>query len=194
MRRILTALLFSTALVAGPALSQAPTAAARAGRDAGDAVAGPVGMASASTLGSMNASAYVMNAARSDMYEIAAGKLAEQRSHSDRVKMFARKMIHDHTQTTAQLKARLPHGMTLPTALDKRRSGMLDDLRASRPGEFDRRYADQQVAAHQEALTLEQGYAAHGDNPSLRQLAAQVTPTISEHLQMARQLAAGQGR
>jgi putative membrane protein len=194
MRNLLIGLLCSTALIAGPALSRAPTSDVKAGRDAGDAAAGPVGLASASTLGSVNADAYVMNAARSDMYEIAAGQLAQQRASSDRIKAFARTMIHDHTATTAQLKAHLPRGVRMPTELDKRRSGMLDDLRASKPGEFDQRYIAQQIAAHQEALTLEQGYAAHGDNPQLRRLAAQVTPKIREHLRMAQGLRSNSGR
>lgn len=178
------------ALAAMSAAAQAPTAGSRVGRDAGDMASAPVGETSAATLGSVNASAFVENAARSDMFEIRAGRLALARSHDRAVKTFAREMIKAHTQTTAALKAHLPPGLTPPTELDKRRQGMLDDLKASKPSEFDKRYIDQQVSAHQEALTLMKGYAAHGDKPELKAAAAKTVPIVEHHLEMAKSLAA----
>jgi putative membrane protein len=180
-------------LVAMSAAAQSPTAASKVGRDAGDAASGPVGETSAATLGSVNASAFVENAARSDMFEVRAGKLALTRSHDPAVRRFASEMIKAHTETTRALKAHLPPGLTPPTELDKRRQGMLDDLKASKPSEFDKRYIDQQVSAHQEALTLMKGYAAHGDKPELKAAAAKTVPVVEHHLDMAKSLAASHG-
>ncbi|MGZ8362926.1 MAG: DUF4142 domain-containing protein [Caulobacteraceae bacterium] len=53
-----------------------------------DAAAVPVGMASASTAGAMTTDGFVTNAAMSDMYEIEAGKLAQQMGKSKAVKDF----------------------------------------------------------------------------------------------------------
>ncbi len=179
----------AAALIAGAALAQAPTSKARVGRDAGDAAAAPVGMLSASTLGSMDAKGFVENAARSDMYEIKASKLALEKTQDPEIKTFAREMIRDHMKTTQAVKAHLPPGITPPAELDKRRQGLLDDLRASSGPEFDKRYINQQVAAHEEALTLMKGYAAHGDKSGLKMAAAKAVPIVTHHLEMIKAMA-----
>ena len=185
-----TLFLIGAFAVATSALAQAPTSQTRVGRDAGDAASAPVGMTSAATLGSVNAKAFVQDAARSDMYEVAAGRLAVAKTGDPAVKSFARRMVEAHTKTTTALKAALPSGVTPPSELDKRRQGLLDDLRASKGPEFDKRYINQQVAAHQEALALMRGYAAHGDDPALKAVAAKAVPIVEHHLEMAKQLAA----
>jgi putative membrane protein len=190
MKKLILTAASAAVLIATQALAQAPTSQNKAGRDLGDAASAPVGMAAASTLGAVSTTAFVQNAARSDMYEIEASKLAETRSKNTEIKKFARQMVKDHTKTTAEVKAHLPSGVTPPAELDKRRSGMLDDLRASSASEFDKRYVDQQVAAHQEALTLMKGYAAHGSDAGLKQVAATAVPIVSGHLQMAKSIQA----
>jgi putative membrane protein len=190
MRPFRLALALPVALIATVAAAQ-PASQNKPMRDAGDALSKPVGMASADTLGSMNSSAFVENAARSDMYEIRAGKLAEQKSSNRQIKAFARKMVAAHTKTTAGLKAAIAEGhvnVAVPTGLDQRRKGMLDNLRASSGAEFDKRYVAQQIAAHEEALSLMKGYADHGDNEALKAAAAKTAPLVQQHLDMAKQL------
>lgn len=188
MRSLILAMAGAALLYAGAVAQEAPTSKSKLGRDAGDTAAGPVGQTSAATLGSVNASAFVQNAARSDMYEIQAAMLAQQKSQTSQVKDFAQMMVKDHTMTTKKLMAALPAGVSAPADLDKRRQGLLDDLKNSAPTEFDKRYATQQVAAHQEALTLMQGYAKRGDNAQLKALAAQTVPMIQMHLTLAKAL------
>lgn len=137
------------------------------------------------------ADAYVTNAAISDMYEIESSKMALERTKSPEVKKYAQMMIDDHTATSKQLKSTLQKAgvkVTPPTALDDRRRGMIDNLKAAKAEDFDTTYLDQQTAAHEEALTLHQGYADDGDNDQLKQLAAKTTPKIQSHLDMVRKL------
>lgn len=188
MRSLIFAMAGAALLYTAAAAQEAPTSKSKLGRDAGDTAAGPVGQTSAATLGSVNASAFVQNAARSDMYEIQAAMLAQQKSKTSQVKDFAQMMVKDHTMTTQKLMAALPAGVSAPAGLDKRRQGLLDDLKNSTAGEFDKRYATQQVAAHQEALTLMQGYAKRGDNAQLKALAGQTVPMIQMHLTLAKAL------
>ena len=159
--------------------------------DVQDAAAGPVGLASASTLGSHDTGAFVTNAAISDMYEIQAAKMAEQKSTSPAVKAFAKQMVTDHTKTSTQLKGLVAKGdvkAQIPTELDQRRKGMLDNLTASSGKDFDTRYAQQQDAAHQEAVTMFTGYAKNGDNAGLKSWAGQTAPKLQHHLDMAKAL------
>lgn len=174
----------------------AADAASNAATSSSPAVAGAEGAASAgvsaaSTALRVNAQDFVAAAATSDMYEIAAAKIALARSTNPEVKRFAARMIHDHTYSTDKLKALLASGAvkaTAPTALDERREGLIGDLNAASAVRFDKIYIDQQAAAHQEAVDLFQNYSKHGDNAALKAFAARTLPTIRTHLTMAQQM------
>ena len=149
-----------------------------------DAAAGAVGMASSVTTPS-TADAYVPAAAMADMYEVEAGKIAEQRAKSPDVKAFGKMMVADHTKSSADLKAAVKAaGLTLtpPAELDERRKGMLDNLRQSGDSDFDLAYLHQQLAAHLEALNIHKGYSEHGDNPGLQAAAGKIVPVVQHHL------------
>lgn len=137
------------------------------------------------------AQGFVTGAATSDMYEIAAAKVAQQKSKTPAVKAFAAKMIHDHGASTAELKKVLAGGginATPAAAMDDRHNGMIADLNQAPASGFDKAYMDQQVAAHTEAAALFQGYASGGDNEALKAFAAKILPTIQSHLDMAKQM------
>jgi putative membrane protein len=100
-------------------------------------------------------------------------------------------MIKDHTALGNEMKPLIKAaGQTPPTALDQRRQGMIDNLKAADAASFDKTYADQQVAAHEETLTLMQGYAKDGSDPGLKGGAAKAVPMVQTHLDMARKLQA----
>ena len=154
-----------------------------------DMAAAPVGQASAATLGANTVDAYVPNAAMADMYEIQAADIALERSQNARVKEMAQMIKTDHTAASNAMKAMLPQAapdMTPPTALDQRRQGLIDNLRSASAATFDQTYIDQQIAAHNEALTLHRGFSDQ-DSP-LAAHARNVVPKIEAHLRMAEQL------
>ena len=65
---------------------------------------------------------------------------------------------------------------------------MIDDLRGAKEADFDERYADQQVDAHEEALIVMRGYHKSGDNESLKKFAGNVENAVKMHLSMAKRL------
>ncbi|MEW5687783.1 MAG: DUF4142 domain-containing protein [Pseudomonadota bacterium] len=157
-----------------------------------DAVGAAVGQTSAATLGANDTDAFVSNASQSDMYEIEAAKLAQTRSKNPDVVAFAKMMVVQHTAMTNQMKPLiLAANKTPAAALDQRRQGFLDNLKSASDAAFDKTYVDQQVAAHQEALTLMKGYAEHGDDAGLKGGAAKAVPKIESHLAEAQKLQSG---
>ena len=99
-------------------------------------------------------------------------------------------MIQDHTSTTQALRqATLESGMPPPPmGLSDDGAKFLAQLQSLSGPEFDKSYGRQQVLAHQEALVVEQDYAAGGADPNIRRAAQSATPLIQHHLEMARQL------
>ncbi|HEY8618410.1 DUF4142 domain-containing protein [Phenylobacterium sp.] len=159
-----------------------------------DAVGAAVGQVSAATAGANTLQGYVMNAAMGDMYEIQAAQIAQQKGKSAEVKSLAKMIQTDHTAAMNQMKPMVTAaGQTPPAALDQRRQGMIDNLNAAPADQFDKVYLTQQVAAHEESLTLHKGYAENGDNADLKGHAAKVAPKIQAHLDQAKQLAQKMG-
>jgi len=72
--------------------------------------------------------------------------------------------------------------------LDQQHTALLQQLQGVSGAEFDRLFLSQQVTMHQQAVDLFSNYSRSGDNPQLKQWAAQTLPHLQEHLRMAQQL------
>jgi putative membrane protein len=139
----------------------------------------------------LSTDAFVTDAAIAGMFEIEAAKLALQRSKNPDVKAAAQMILTDHQAADAALKALVAEGKVpgpLPTAMDERRKGMLDNLRGASAVDFDDRYLDQQTMAHHEALLAFNGYRTAGDNADLKAFAAAIAPKLEKHAQMVTKL------
>ena len=133
---------------------------------------------------------FVTEAANSDMLEIGAAKIAQDKGNAEE-KKFAETMITDHTKTTSELKNLISSGEVkaeLPTKMDSAHEKKLDKLRDTSAGNFHREYDPMQVSAHKEAVSLFERYSKSGDNPKLKEWAGKTLPTLQHHLEMAEAL------
>lgn len=151
------------------------------------------GMQGSAPAGAMATSAmeYVTMAASSDMLEIQSSQLVLQRSQNAQVRGFAEQMTRDHPRLSETLMAAARRGGVNPPppALTARHRDMLASLTATAPAQMDAAYLRMQVAAHEEALALHNGYVTSGDNASLKAAAASAVPVVQGHLQHVRGLA-----
>ena len=147
-------------------------------------MAGPMGMMPT------NAMEYGRMAAASDLFEIQSGQIAAQVSMSAETRQYGQMLVQHHTQTSAEMTAAAQaSGMAPPPPmLDARKQAMLDQLRSTPAARFDMSFFNMQVMAHQEALALHQTYAARGDVPALRAVAARAVPIVQQHLTQAQQM------
>lgn len=155
-----------------------------------DVAGAATGVATGAT-GALSTEAFVRDAAIGGLYEIESSKLALEKASSPDVKAAARTIIADHEAANAKLKALVDAGKApgpLPTALDERRKGMIDNLKGASAKDFDDRYLDQQTMAHHEALLAFNGYAKTGDNPDLKAFAAEAAPKLKHHAEMVTKL------
>jgi len=134
---------------------------------------------------------YLAMAASSDQFEIQSGQMAQQMSQNPEVRNFGNLIVADHTRSTQMLTAAAQSaGITPPPpGLLPDQQAMLSQLQAAGSGpSFDAAFKTVQIAAHQSALQLHQNYAAQGDVPALRSVAAQIVPVIQMHLNQAQLL------
>jgi putative membrane protein len=132
---------------------------------------------------------FIKEAAMSDMLEIEAAKIAQQKGGANE-KKFAEAMITDHTKTSSELKGLVSGDMkaALPLALDDSSRKKLDKLRDSKPEDFASEYDPMQVSAHKDAVSLFERYAKGGENTKLKDWAGNTLPALQHHLQMADQM------
>ena len=110
------------------------------------------------------------------------------------MKRFANQMVTDHTKTSSELKGKAQAAnVTLPTAMSSSQQRMLDKLRSLDGVDFSKQYTDDQVSAHEDAVSLFERYGKGGDNADLKAWATGTLPTLQHHLDMA-QLLASNGR
>lgn len=156
-----------------------------------DAASGVVGQTSAATLGANTVDGFVTGLATGNMYELEAAKVATANSRNADVKALAAMITKDHTAAGEKLAAAAPAaapGVAIPTTLDERRKGLVDNLNAATGDDFDKVYLDQQVAAHNETLTLLNGFSDNTNAPALSALARELIPTVTAHRDRAQAL------
>jgi putative membrane protein len=132
---------------------------------------------------------FIKEAATSDMLEIEAAKVAQQKGNADE-KKFADQMIAGHTKTSTELRDLVPTDMksAMPTALDESSQKKLDKLKDTPPEDFASEYDPMQVSAHKDAVSLFERYAQGGEDPKLKDWAGKTLPALQHHLQMAQQM------
>jgi putative membrane protein len=131
---------------------------------------------------------FIKEAAMSDMLEIEAAKLAQQKGNPTE-RTFAGQMITDHTKTSSELKGMVSGDKAaLPTALDDASQKKLDKLKDAKPEDFASEYDPMQVGAHKDATSLFERYAKGGDDPKLKDWAGKTLPALQHHLEMAQDM------
>jgi putative membrane protein len=170
--------------LAAPACAQAPTTASPSAPATADQMKSQQGTVSAAT------KKFVTMAAMTDMFEIQAGQMAQQKADDPAYKDFAQMIVSDHTKTSDQLKgmAAKLQGVELPQGLDKTHAAKIDKLNGLSGAAFERQFKTEQVQGHKQAIEEFQTYARRGDNPELKTWAEQTLPALKSHLQHAEAL------
>jgi len=125
------------------------------------------------------------------MYAIAAAQTALKRSASAEIRAFSETILSETKATSANLSNVVEESnllLRMPTELDARHQGMLDNLIGATEENFDSRYIEQQVNAAREALIHIESYAQDGRNPPIRQFAIDTLPELRERIVKAESL------
>lgn len=130
---------------------------------------------------------YVELAASIDLFEVKSSELALARTATPRLRDYATMTAAAHNGTAAQLSFAGRRLNLLPSAKPMRaHRAMLDALEASK--DFDATYRRQQVEVHRVAARVHAEFAAGGDSPTLRPVAASAARIERDHLDRALEL------
>jgi len=129
-----------------------------------------------------------------NLIEINAAGLAKQKAFSEDTRMYADRMLNEHTmklQETRQLAQRLhiqPQPPALASSATQIHQATMEELRHLSDRDFDRAYLRYQIEMHERASNFVKETAGSVDNSQLQQYLRQAHPDLEDHLRAARAL------
>lgn len=133
---------------------------------------------------------FVNFAAQTDMMEANLGQLAGSNASSSSVKQYAQGLVTDHTNDYGQLGSVAGKAsLTEPKGLDASHQRMIAPFQKLKGAAFDRRYLQEMITGHTQALAVYKKEAARAKNADLKAYASQTLPTLEKHLDGAKDLA-----
>ncbi|MCW5980267.1 MAG: DUF4142 domain-containing protein [Bryobacteraceae bacterium] len=132
---------------------------------------------------------FVMKALHGGRAEVEAGKLAQERGSSDRVKEIGRMLVEDHSKAAEELRQiAAKKGMTVRMEQDRRsrrnKEETMGRLATMSGGDFDREFLQRQYRHHEREIRDFEHTAEKTDDPDLRNFASSRLPTLRRHRDM----------
>jgi putative membrane protein len=130
---------------------------------------------------------FIMMAAQSDQNEIALSKLASEKATNPDVKMFAEKMVTEHTEMSATMKPyAVSWGLTsAPTGPDADHQKELDKLNGLSGKDFDKEYMSAMVSDHAKALSAFTKEAKDSKDVAFKEVVVKGKTRVAAHKNMA---------
>lgn len=126
---------------------------------------------------------FATSAAVGGLTEVAAAKIALEKTADANIKQFASMMVKDHGAANQELMdIAKKKNITLPSMPDADHQKKLDDLSKLTGKDFDKAYVDAMVDGHEKTLSLMQDAAKNCKDADLKAFAAKVAPTVQMHL------------
>lgn len=132
--------------------------------------------------------AFMVTAIQSGIAETQDAQLAEGHTSDMNIKHFGQRMIKDHAQADTDLKTIVidKEKLTLPSYPSKAQVSERAKLGDLKGKAFDKAYMQQQIQAHQEAITAFEHESEAGADMDLRTFATKQLPMLRDHLAMAK--------
>jgi putative membrane protein len=137
---------------------------------------------------------FVEDAAAGGQYEVAAGRLAQEKGGSQAVKDFGGMLVTDHSKASDELKAlATSKGMTLPDKLPHAKRSELDKLGKLSGEKFDEKFSKEAVKDHEKDIKKFEEASKKAKDPELKAWADKTLPTLRTHLDHAKAVAGKKG-
>jgi putative membrane protein len=121
--------------------------------------------------------AFVKDAAKGGMMEVAMGRVAEKNATNSEVKNFGARMVKDHSKANEDLKA-----------IAKEENVEWPAEKEAGKWKSDKDYMDAMVKDHEKDLAAFEKEAKNGSDPDVKSFASKTAKTVREHLEMAKEI------
>lgn len=129
-------------------------------------------------------SRFLQQAHQTNLAEIAAGRLAQQKGNSQTVKNLGAKFVTDHTRLDHALQQVAQSlSVSLPSAPTSDQQAVANRLKTLSGAQFDNLFVTSQFAGHTQAMQAGQTEIAKGSDPRAIKVASDSAPVIESHHQ-----------
>jgi len=133
--------------------------------------------------------AFVTQAARSTMLDLAAAKEAERKIRDPAVKTYAGQVIADDSRIEDGLKSFAERaGATFPNDLDEQRALELKDLESSDGAQLEQKFRSSQIGGNRQAIEIFQDFGRNARDPRMKSWVDDAVGTLRKHLEAATRL------
>jgi len=137
---------------------------------------------------------FYKNAAEAGIAEVEAGKLAQDKGGSQKVKDFGAMMVTDHSAANDKLKSLASSkDISLPSSSSVGQMANKAKLDVLSGDTFDKSYIKSQLKAHREAVALFKKESTTGQDSDAKAFAKATLPTLRTHLKAVTALASDAG-
>jgi len=134
---------------------------------------------------------FLKEAISGGMLEVKLGELARDKGMDPDVKRFGERMVTDHSKGNKELMSLAEKKGLVPSRdLMKKHQEVWDKMMSLRGAQFDRAYMKRMVEDHEEDVADFNKEAKGAQDPDVKACAAKMLPTLKEHLEMAKKIAA----
>jgi putative membrane protein len=125
---------------------------------------------------------FLQQAHQTNLAEIAAGTLAQQKGDSQIVRDLGARFVSDHTSLDQALRSVAQAlGVQLPATPNPQQQAVAAQLRAASGAAFDSLFVTTQFAGHTQAMRAGQTQIAQGSDPRAIKVATDAAPVIAAH-------------
>ena len=121
--------------------------------------------------------AFIKDAAKGGMMEVAMGRVAEKNATNSEVKTFGARMVKDHGKANEDLKG-----------IAKEENVEWPAEKEAGKWKSDKDYMDAMVKDHEKDLAAFEKEAKNGSDPDVKSFASKTAKTVREHLEMAKEI------
>lgn len=137
---------------------------------------------------------FIRKVAQTNIAEVKVGKLALQKSKSERVRMIANMLVKEHSMANDALKPiAKSHNVAFPKDTDRAHKAMYNRLARMSGSAFDMAFMKGQVKGHNATLALFRKEMDRGRDSHVREYAAQFIVNIQNHTQHIHNVASNLG-
>lgn len=137
---------------------------------------------------------FFKEAAEAGIAEVEAGKLAQDKGHSQSVKDFGAMMVNDHGAANDKLKSiAASENVSLPSTSSMSQMATKTKLEVLKGDTFDKAYIKNQIKAHEQTIALLEKEIASGTDAQAKAFATETLPTVKSHLKKIQKIAADAG-
>lgn len=187
---ILTRFALALAIAGLPAIAfgQAGTTSSNSSNDMGQQ--SNMANAPVSTKLSPMDKSFMRDAAQGNKAEVMLGKMAADKATNPEVKQFAERMIRDHSKAEEQLEQLADNeGVQLPPQPAAQAKMTDDELQKLSGDQFDKAYMSDMLKDHKKDIAAFRQEDQSGNNPQVKEFAANILPILESHLREAKKVA-----